>query len=139
MNEIVDLILPSIYYDKAKALQELNKKYLIEYENINPQAGLLLDSLHKLSKKLLLDQELIEYRYPPYDVNFWLQVAELNQTTLKKINYQLCFTGRNKVIYFTTISNYRYKSIIYFWLDEIDAINNQYKLLQQRYYSRYSL
>lgn len=129
-NEIVDLILPQPF-NKELAIEELNKKYNVEYCT----NGIVLHSPRiklEYARDYVKELDEIENTHSKYDQYFWSEVEKLNRNKFYKFNINFHIHPNIKIIWF----GFKHNSTISYKFDEIELINEQYKLLQKIYYSR---
>ena len=126
--EIKDLILPDDF-DKKRAKQELLDIY-IEIYNTKKLTARELFSKYAISYINELNE--IENKKPNYDREFWNKVKQLNKETLNYINTDILLTA--DCLIFENVK----LPTLYYYHNEVDLINKQYRLLQEIYYSRLS-
>lgn len=131
-NEIVDLILPQPF-NKELALRELDFKYSSIYTKFDSHVIQLGALRHKdFARNYVKELDEIENRHTKYDEYFWYEVEKLNRNKLNKFQINFHIHPNIEKLWFGFANN----SSINYKFDEIELINEHYRLLQKIYYSR---
>ena len=126
--EIKDLILPDDF-DKKRAKQELLDIYIEIY---NTKKLTVRELFSKYAISYINELNEIENKKQNYDREFWNKVKQLNKETLNYINTDILLTA--DCLIFENVK----LPTLYYYHNEVDLINKQYRLLQEIYYSRLS-